>query len=266
MEIAGLKVAKTITVDEPQHVDEGQPSLRHLNAVAAVCTNVHLAVAECHRQRMFPVCLGGDHSLAVGSVAATAAMLSERGHRLGLLWVDAHIDMNTAETTPSGNIHGMAMAALCGLGHPSLVNVGYEGAKVQREHIMALGLRLADRSELRNLRDEGPRVISVRDLDGTSIEAALRDWLPVILADTGGFHLSLDLDALDPAYAPGVNTPFPGGMTFREVRTICDKVAATGRLVSMDLVEHNPDMGRDDVMLPIISELIACALGASAMP
>lgn len=262
LETAGVEIAEIITIREPENVDEGQSVLRHPEAVLRVCDQIREAVDNCHNQGLLPVCIGGDHSIAIGSVSATA----EHYKTIGLLWLDAHVDMNTPQTTPSGNIHGMALATLCGMGHPAFTTLGGSGPKIAPSQAVALGLRFADKAELTNFVDSNPRVLTMRDLDRTGVHKAMDGVLPALLSDTAGFHLSLDLDALDPSVAPGVNTPFPGGMSFREVRAVCDSVAATGQMLSMDLVEHNPETGHDDAMLPVMGELLASSLGVSSMP
>ncbi len=266
LDIAGLQVKEIVTIEESEITEVVEPSCKYLQAVAVVCSRVHKAVLRSLEQGMLPVCIGGDHSLAIGSAAGASGYLAGRNEALGLIWADAHIDINTQKTSPSGNVHGMALAALLGLGEPILTNIGIWGQKVQRSHTLAVGLRFADKAELVHLNEEGPHVVSMRTLDAMGIGRCLEGNVPRVLAGTGGLHLSLDLDVLDPALAPGVNTPFPGGMSFRELRVLCETVAATGRLVSLDIVEHNPEKNFEDLMLPIMGELIACTLGASAMP
>lgn len=267
LEAAGLVVAELYTIQEPYEPAMGNCSCRYLDGVANVVRRVTDRVGNCLNRGLMPVIIGGDHSNAIGSVSAAAQHLREKQlPPPGLLWVDAHIDINTVETTPSGNIHGMALATILGLGGSNLQALHGQEAVVRPENATVVGFRFADPSELPNIPAAGPAIYSMRDIDQSSVAAVMDDVLPRIAAHTGGVHLSLDLDSLDPSVAPAVNTPFPGGMTFREVRAVCDRIAATGQLMSLDIMEHNPEKGEDELMLPLMAELIACALGASAMP
>jgi arginase len=263
---AGVGISQMLTICAHNDCAPGSACLRYLDEVIHVCMQVHQVVFECLKQGITPIIVGGDHSVAIGSVSAVARYLRESRKEPGLLWADAHIDMNTPETTPSGNIHGMALAALCGLGDGRLVNLGINGPVVNPARVVALGLRFADVSELPNVYAAGLAPITMRAIDRTGLTEIITETLPRVLGGTGGFHFSFDLDVLDPSVAPGVNTPFPGGLNFREAHQLCDRIAATGGMISMDVVEHNPETGPDEIMLPVIGELIASCLGASCMP
>lgn len=268
LENRNLKVPEIYNIQEPDLPLMGDTSSRYADGVLNVLQRVKARIGDCLERQMIPVTIGGDHSIAIGSVAASSAHLHKHLQGpLGLLWLDAHMDMNSPSTTPSGNIHGMALATLLGQGCTQLAGLFESTPPVRPEHTAVVGFRFADLAELPNVAAAGsPAIVSMREIDQASISGVMEKVLPRVAADTGGVHLSLDLDSLDPSVAPSVNTPFPGGLTFREARTVCDTIAATGQLLSLDIVEHNPEKGYDDQMLPLMAELIACALGGSAMP
>jgi arginase len=179
--------------------------------------------------------LGGDHSLAIGSVAGVA-----RGRRIGLIWVDAHADFNTPETTPSGNIHGMSLATLVGKGHPALASVGGSGPALRPADVALVGVRDIDTLEREALRNAGINIFTMHDIDRRGMAAVMDEAITRVSSATDGYYVSFDLDALDPNEAPGVGTPVRGGITYREAHLAMELVAASGRLAGLDLVEVNP--------------------------
>ncbi len=201
-----------------------------------------------------PLVLGGDHSVVVGSVAASTSI-----ERTGLLWVDAHGDFNTPETSPSGNVHGMPLAALIGRGDPRLTSVS-SNHFLRSEDVVLLGVRQLDELERTALRDAQIRVFSMRDIDQRGIHAVMREALS-LLAHTSRLHLSLDMDALDPHDAPGVGTPVRGGLTYREAHYIMEEVASCSRLVAMDVVEINPMLDVKNQTATTAVDLVLSALG-----
>jgi arginase len=214
-----------------------EQNLKYLDCILPMARRVSGAVATSVQAGNFPLVLGGDHSLSLGSIRGAA-----RHRKLGVLWVDAHADFNTAETTPSGNIHGMPLAALCGLGDSRLVNLWGGGHQfvIDPRRTAVIGARDLDPGEKRNLREAGVMVMSMEQVDRLGMVAALEKALERISRDVEGVYLSLDMDALDPRHAPGVGTPVTGGLTYREAHLACELVAETGKLVGMDLVEVNP--------------------------
>ena len=216
------------------------------------------SVATSIQGGRFPLVLGGDHSLSVGSIRGAA-----KHKKLGVIWVDAHADFNTAETTPSGNIHGMPLAALCGLGDPRLVCLWDETAPVlDPKRVAVIGARDIDSGEKRNLREAGVMVQSMEQIDRLGMVAALEKAIDRVSRDVDGIYLSFDMDALDPRHAPGVGTPVAGGLTFREAHLACEVIAETGKLIGMELVEVNPILDVQNQTAILAVEFIRSALGS----
>jgi len=207
------------------------------------------------REEVFPIILGGDHSIALGSVPGCS-----RHTRTGVVWVDAHGDFNTPETSPSGNVHGMPLAALCGYGDRRLVDIAWEGAKLRPEDVVLIGIRDLDREERRLMRDAGVTVYTMKEVDRlglTLIAAAVLERFGTLPR----LHVSLDADVLDPEVAPGVGTPVPGGLTFREAHLLMELFADSGRVTSLDLVEVNPILDRANRTANTLVGLAASLLG-----
>jgi arginase len=216
------------------------------------------AVATSMQAGHFPLVLGGDHSLSAGSIRGAA-----KQKRLGVIWVDAHADFNTHETTPSGNIHGMPLAALCGMGDNRLVCLWDETPPIlDPRRVAVIGARDLDPGEKRNLREAGVMVQSMEQVDRIGMVAAIEKAIDRISRDVDGIYLSFDMDALDPRHAPGVGTPVQGGLTFREAHLACEVVAETGKLVGMDLVEVNPILDIQNQTAILAVEFIRSALGS----
>jgi arginase len=249
-----------VHVPIPEIIQMGGPGKRYVAEIAAVCRTLASMTAASVDEGRIPVCIGGDHSLAAGSVAGVARSLQRRGGRLGLIWVDAHGDMNTPETSPSGNVHGMPLAACLGQGPEELVAVG-GGASVSSEHVALIGIRNLDERERDEVRRSGVRAYTMSDIDRRGIGAIMDEILKNLVDRTAGIHLSLDLDGLDPEVAPGVGTPVRGGLSYREAHLLCEMVAESGRLVGLDLVELNPTLDVRNRSAEVGAELILSALG-----
>lgn len=235
-----------------------EPSLKYLDCIVPMARRVAGAVATSIQNGSFPIVLGGDHSLSLGSIRGAA-----RHKKLGVLWVDAHADFNTHETTPSGNIHGMPLAALCGLGDPRLVHLWGNGEPVlDPRRAAVIGARDLDPGEKRNLREAGVMVMSMEQIDRFGMTAALEKALERISRDVDGIYLSFDMDALDPEHAPGVGTPVTGGLTYREAHLACELAGETGRLVGMDLVEVNPILDVQNKTALLAVDFARSALGS----
>ena len=234
------------------------PNLKYIDCIVPMARRVGGAVGTSILGNRFPLVLGGDHSLSVGSIRGAA-----KHKKLGVIWVDAHADFNTAETTPTGNIHGMPLAVLCGLGDPRLVCLWDETPPVlDPERVAVIGARDLDPGEKRNLREAGVMVQSMEQIDRIGMVAALEKAIDRISRDVDGIYLSFDMDALDPRHAPGVGTPVPGGLTFREAHLACEVIAGTGKLIGMELVEVNPILDVQNQTAILAVEFIRSALGS----
>jgi arginase len=207
---------------------------------------------------MFPIFLGGDHAIAIGTVSGVAR--STPGVRTGVIWVDAHADFNTPATSPSGNIHGMPLATLTGHGHPDLVGIGGPGASVRTEDVVIIGLRSVDVEEKRLLREAGVRVYTMKDIDAYGAARVVRSAIKG-LTDVDRVHLSLDLDAVDPEVAPGVGTPVRGGLTYREAHLLMELVNEAGIISSLDVVEVNPILDVKNGTATLAVELVESLMG-----
>ena len=235
------------------------PKLKYIDCILPMARRVAGSVATSIQGGRFPLVLGGDHSLSVGSIRGAA-----KHRRLGIIWVDAHADFNTAETTPSGNIHGMPLAALCGLGDSRLVSLWDEKTHpvLDPKRVAVIGARDLDPGEKRNLREAGIMVQSTEQIDRVGMLAVLEKVIEQVSRDVDGIYLSFDMDALDPRHAPGVGTPVPGGLTFREAHLVCEVVAETGKLIGMELVEVNPILDVQNQTAILAVEFIRSALGS----
>lgn len=232
-----------------------------LEAITAVCRDLAAHTARAVRAGAFPVVLGGDHSLAAGSVAGAATALAERGERLGVVWLDAHGDINTPDTSLSGNVHGMPVAHLLGLGDPAMAAIATPAPALRASQIAYVGLRDVDTAEREQISALGIRAYTMRDVDERGLTTVLHEAIAHASTGTGGLYLSCDADWIDPSEAPGVGTPVPGGATYREAHLAMELLADSGLLVGMDLVEINPVLDRENRTAELAVELIASALG-----
>ncbi len=241
-----------------ERLEEGDPRSRYAEVIARVCEEVDRAVSAALRGGSLPVVLGGDHSLSLGSVTAVVRHRPEAA----LLWLDAHGDFNTPQTSPSGNVHGMVLACLVGLGPRSLVQVGGFGPKVVADRCALVGVRELDPGERELLRGSGVAVFTMKDVDRHGLGEVVSRALDVVTE--GGkrpLHVSLDLDVVDPVHAPGVGTPSPGGLSYREIHLAMELVADSGNLASLDVVEVNPILDEHNRTARLATELVASALG-----
>jgi arginase len=245
-------------------VPDGRTSARFLDAIVRVCGRLADHVAADCAAGHFPLVLGGDHSQAIGTLAGMARDRRARGERIGVLWIDAHTDMNTPETSPSGNVHGMPLATLLGRGAPELVALCGGGALDPRD-VVVFGARDVDAAEVPIVRELGVRVYTMSEIDqrGTAVCAA--EAIERVLRDTVGVHLSFDLDGVDPSDAPGVGTPVPGGLSLRESHMICEMVNQTGKLLGMEMVELNPTLDERNRTGQLAVWLILSALGKTIL-
>lgn len=232
-----------------------------IGAIANVCRELATLTAAAVRERVRPLVIGGDHSLAAGSVAGTATALAERGERVGLIWLDAHADINTPESSLSGNVHGMPVSHLLGLGDARLSHLSSQHPAVLPEHLVYIGLRDVDVAERAIIKSFGIRAFTMRDIDERGLRSVMDEAVAIATRGTGGIHLSCDADWVDPREAPGVGTPVRGGATLREAHLAMEIIYDTGALVAMDLVEINPILDRGNHTAELAAELIASAFG-----
>jgi arginase len=245
----------------PETKGPGKPEKRYIREIARVCEKLYQTALASLEEGALPIVLGGDHSLAAGSVAASAAHARRDGQPLGLLWVDAHGDMNTPSSTPSGNVHGMPLAALLGSEPAELSRIGGFAPTVLPGHTALLGIRNLDDREKDLVRESGVHVFTMKDIDRHGMATVAAQALEVIGAGTSGIHVSFDLDVCDPAIAPGVGTPVKGGINYREAHLLMEMVADTGRLIALDLVEVNPTLDLRNTTAELATELALSALG-----
>jgi len=259
LERLGHSVTDDGNVAVPQR--ETLPDDGELAAITAVCRALAIRTADAVRAGEFPLVLGGDHSLAAGSVAGAATALAERGERLGVIWLDAHGDLNTPTTSASGNVHGMPAAHLLGEGDSDMASIAVPSPALRSEHLVYIGLRDLDPPERAIIHRRNVTAFTMRDIDQRGLTAVMRDAIACAGAGTGGMYLSCDADWVDPSEAPGVGTPVPGGATFREAHLAMEMLADSGMLVGMDFVEINPVLDRVNRSARLGVQLIASALG-----
>lgn len=263
----GLPVRElgTVNAPGPETVMPGDPNARFLVEIVQVCGATRRLLMEAMADGCFPLILGGDHSLSIGSVAAVSDHHRGRGEKIGVIWVDAHTDMNAPETTPSGNVHGMSLAVLTGHGAPSLMGLADAIPAVDPAHVSVIGAREIDPTEKERVRASGIRVFTMSEVDDRGLPACLDEAIERATQGTAGFHVSFDLDSADPMVAPGVGTPVPGGITYREAHLICEKVSRSRKLLSFELVELNPVLDQANRTAHFGVEIIASALGKTIL-
>ena len=234
---------------------------KYVGEIASVCRALYDTSLKSLESGALPVVLGGDHSLAAGSVAASAAWVRRTSSRpLGLIWIDAHGDMNTPETTTSGNVHGMPLAALLGNEPAELAAIGSRPSVVPA-HTVLVGIRNLDEKEKARIRESGVHVFTMKDIDRDGIAKVAERAIALAADGTGGLHVSLDMDVCDPSIAPGVGTPVKGGLDYREAHMVMELVADARRLVALDLVEVNPTLDIRNTTAEFATELALSALG-----
>jgi arginase len=232
-----------------------------LPPIAEVCGRLAVETAEAVRAGAIPFVLGGDHSIAAGSVAGVATALGERNERVGLIWMDAHGDLNTPETSLSGNVHGMPLAHLLGHGDRRLAGIAKPGPAVRAENVAVVGARDLDPAERENARTWGVRVFTMRDIDERGMRAVMADAIAIATAGTAGMHVSLDADFVDPSEAPGVGTPVRGGATYREAHLAMEMIHDAKKLVALDIVEVNPVLDSHNMTAELAVAVARSAFG-----
>lgn len=267
MQELGHRVMETFTIAVaiPEMSEPGNPDARYLSEIADACRRLADRVEQLMEQGRFPVVLGGDHSVAIGTISGIARYWRKRGRRIGVVWVDAHTDMNTPGSSPSGNIHGMPLAVLLGYGAPELVAIAGDQPALDPRHVCILGARDIDMSERDLVRQSGVRVYTMSELDERGTANCVREAVERACDGTVGVHLSFDLDGVDPAHAPGVGTPVPGGLNLRESHLICEKMAETEKLIGVEMVELNPVLDSENRTGKLAVWLILSALGKTIL-
>ena len=259
MEALGYTVVDKGNIEVPiaEMCSIADPKLKYIDCIVPMARRAAGAVASSLQAGHFPLVLGGDHSLSLGSIRGAA-----RARKVGVIWVDAHADFNTDQTTPSGNIHGMPLAALCGLGDARLAQLWDEPLPaVDPRRVAVVGARDLDPGEKANLREAGVMVMGMEQIDRLGMLTAVEKAIERISREADGIYLSFDMDALDPRHAPGVGTPVPAGLTQREAHVACELVGETGKLIGMDIVEVNPILDIQNQTGALAVEFVLSALG-----
>jgi arginase len=261
----GVDVLDRGNLEGPRNPWQGPvDGYRHLEQVVAWNRAVMDAFAAELREGRLPVLLGGDHCLAIGSITAVAAHCRETGKRLRIVWLDAHADFNTFEVTPSGNIHGMPVTCLCGIGPEELTHLGGSAPAIRPEVLRLIGIRSVDQGEKRLVREHGLDVYDMRYIDEVGMKRTMEAALAGVDADTH-LHVSFDIDFLDPEIAPGTGTRVPGGPNYREAQLVMEMIADTGRMASLDIVELNPLLDKRNRTAHLAIDLVESLFGKSTL-
>lgn len=256
-----IKDSGDIGTKTPEIIKVGHERLKYLNEILRAVTTLSETVEKSLHDHEFPLVIGGDHSIAIGTLAGIAGHFRKQNKKIGVIWVDAHGDMNTPETSPSGNIHGMPLAISMGVGHPKLTAVGGNFQKVDPTKTVLLGIRTLDQGEIDHIRHMGVTVFTMRDIDKQGIHAVVEKAIEIASKDTAGIHLSFDADSIDPSVAPGVGTPVHGGLTYREAHYVMESLHDCKKVVSVEFVETNPILDMMNQTAKIGVELIGSFFG-----
>jgi arginase len=250
-----------VAVEQPERAPQGPANARYLPQIAETCRRLARAVEQAMARGQIPLVLGGDHSVAIGTIAGVSRHFRKRKARIGVIWLDAHPDMNTPQTSPSGNVHGMPLACSIGMGPRPLTHIYGYAPKVDPKNVAIIGLRDVDLLEKPHVKRSGVRAFTMRDIDERGMRAIMAEALEIAMAGTEGFHVSLDMDSVDPQEAPGVGTPVRGGLNYREAHLAMEMICDSGRMVSMEVVEVNPVIDEANRTAVLAVELVMSALG-----
>jgi arginase len=250
-----------LDVPIPETQQPGDERKKYVRDIARVCTALYQSALESLEAGALPIVLGGDHSVAAGSVAASAATARRARQLMGLIWVDAHGDMNTPASSTSGNVHGMPLAALLGSEPAELSEIGGFAPKVTPEHTVLIGVRNLDPGEKLRVRDSRVHVFTMKDIDRAGIAAVAEQAIQLAGRGTAGLHVSFDMDVCDPSVAPGVGTAVKGGLDYREAHMVMEMIADSGMLRALDVVEVNPTLDIQNNTAALGTELVLSALG-----
>jgi len=246
---------------QPENQPQGQPQAKYLPQITETCVRLAEMVAQALAEDRFPLVLGGDHSIAVGTVSGVSKHIRDRKGKLGMIWIDAHTDMNTPESSPSGNVHGMPLACCIGQGPQELTGIFGYSPKVDPSNVALVGIRSVDGQERDIVQHSGVHVFTMRDIDERGMRSVFEEAIRVAGAGTAGIHVSLDMDAVDPREAPGVGTAVQGGITYREAHLAMEMLGDSGRMVSMEVVEVNPVIDEANRTAILAVELVMSAMG-----
>lgn len=263
--VLGYKIedAGDILVPIRETLPESATKEKYLTTITDVCDLLRMEVEMSLDRDMMPIVIGGDHSIAMGTISGTSSFYRKKNQSIGLIWVDAHADMNTPASSPTGNLHGMPLSTLLGKGITQLVELGGFAGKLRPENVALVGIRTLDHEEKRICRESGIRYFTMREIDERGMAAIMKEALAVATKGTAGIHLSFDVDGIDPLYAPGVSTPVTGGLSYREAHLALEMIADTGMLTSMEFVELNPMRDVAHKTAELLVELVQSALGKS---
>jgi arginase len=250
-----------IAVKQPEEQHYGEKNAKYLDEISETCKGLAEITLKTLDEDLVPLVLGGDHSIAIGTTAGAAAHFQKQSKRIGLIWLDAHGDMNTPESSPSGNVHGMPLASIMGHGPPELTELAGLKPMVEPRSVVLVGIRDLDAKERRLVKESGVHVFTMRDIDERGMREVMSDALRFAIDDTAGVAVSLDMDFVDPTDAPGVGTPVRGGVTYREAHLALEMIADSRAMISFELVEINPVIDLHNTTATLGVELVLSGLG-----
>lgn len=250
-----------IELHPQEYEEQGDPEAKYLKPIVLACNQLAIQVETAYKSGAFPLVLGGDHSISLGTLAGISSACKEDEKELGVLYVDAHGDFNTTETSPSGNIHGMCMGASCGYGIPELVNLYDNGRKVNPKNVCYIGLRDIDEGEKKLMKEAGVTAFTMSDIDRHGFSNILKKILVFFKTQVDVVHISFDMDVIDPMFAPGVGIPLPGGLNYREALLLMEEISNLGMVKSAEFVEVNPVLDVRNQTAAMVVELIGRLLG-----
>lgn len=250
-----------VPVVQRESHSETDPRAKYLPQITETCVHLAMLVEEVLQSGKFPLVLGGDHSIAVGTVAGVANHFRRTNEKAGLIWIDAHTDMNTPASSPSGNVHGMPLACCIGEGPPELTNIFGFAPKIDPGRVALIGIRSVDGAERNNVQKSGVHAFTMRDIDERGLRAVMQEAIRIASSESAGFHVSFDMDAVDPSEAPGVGTPVKGGITYREAHLALEMLCDSNRMTSLEVVEVNPVIDEVNRTANLAVELVLSAMG-----
>jgi len=259
----GYKVNDTgdIKIEIMERQKIGNLKLRYIDEILKTSNTLAAKVESVLDKNNFPLCIGGDHSMALGTIAGISSYCKKNNFKLGVIWIDAHTDMNTDKTSPSGNIHGMPLAALLGLGNKKLVNICGFSPKLQPENCAIIGIRSIDEEEKKNIKKLKIPVYTMTEIDKMGIHRIINKILGQFGKTVDHIHVSFDVDSVDPTVAPGVGTPVPGGLSYREAHLLMESIAECGCMSSLEIAELNPILDHENKSAVFTTDLIASSMG-----